>query len=83
MGGDYIRASGVNRLARDDDMSTVLPVVEGGNIPGRVALPCDLDGTVGFKLGLLAAQDAWLLRARLDFETGLHANRQLCALTRG
>ena len=76
MGGDYFCASQVNSLSSDDNASTVLPAVEGGNIPGRVALASDIDGTVNFELGPLSAQDACYLRARLDFETGLHANCQ-------
>jgi len=82
MGDGYFHAVHVHRRAREDDASTVLPVVDGGNIPGRNALPCDNDGTISLKVGCLAAQDACLIRSRLDFEARLHANRQLCASTR-
>ena len=82
MGDGYFLAVQVHRLAREDDASTVLPAVDGGNAPGRNALPRDNDGTVSLKVGCLAAQDGCLVRARLDFEARLHANRQLRASTR-
>ena len=83
IGGEYFLARRINRLAGEVDVSTVLPVVEGDNIPGRVALHCDLDGTVFFEFDYLAAQNGCLIRVRLDFDAGLHANCQLCASTRG
>jgi len=82
MRGDYFRAVTVNRLAPDDDMSTVLPVVDRVKITDRVSLPCDLDGTVSFKLGLLAAVNVCLIRARVDLATGLYDNREWYASTR-
>jgi len=49
-------------LAPEDDASTVLPEVVDGDIPGRVALPCDLDGTVRLNGGFLAAQNGCRIR---------------------
>ena len=69
-------------VAPEDDASTVLPLVLDGDILGRVTLPSDLDGTVLVNDGFLAAQNGCLICARLDFDTGLHVNRQLCALNR-
>ena len=57
MGDGYILAVH-NRRAREDEVSSVLPQVEDGNIPGRVTLPFDMDGTIRFNGGCLAAQDA-------------------------
>ena len=49
-------------LAPEDDASTVLPEVVDGDISGRVALPCDLDGTVRLNGGFLAAQNGCRIR---------------------
>ena len=69
-------------ITPEDDASTVLPDVVDSDIPGRVAPPCDGDGTVSVHGGFLAAQNACGVRARLDFDAMLHVNHQLCASTR-
>jgi len=69
-------------LAPEDDVSTVLPEVVDGNIPGRVVLPCDRDGTVRVNGGFLAAENGCRIRLRFDFDAMLHVDRQLCASTR-
>ena len=69
-------------LAPEDNASTVLPQVVDGDIPGRVVLPCDRDGTVRVHSGFLAAQNGCRICVRLDLNAMLHVNRQLCASTR-
>lgn len=75
----YIIKLNTQALAPEDDASTVLPQVVDGDIPGRVVLPCDRDGTVRVNGGFLAAQNGCRIRVRLDLDAMLHVNRQLCA----
>ena len=64
-------------LAPEDNASTVLPQVVDGDIPSRVVLPCDRDGTVRVNGGFLAAQNGCRIHVRLDPKAILHVNRQL------
>ena len=78
MGGNYWLAILVNRRAPKDDASIILPVVDGVDRLCIVALPRD-GGFDVLKIDCLAAINLWVSRARLDWVTGLHANRQLHA----
>jgi len=70
------------KAAPEDDLSTRLPFVDDGEIPGTVVLPCDRDGTILVNGSFLAVPNDCCICGRLDFEAMLHANRQLCASTR-